>query len=750
MVGLKRRKNMKRKWWRNILLSCGLVSVLGLTACSGSFTNNDGTTTDISTTFGKVALVEYTNPNTLFTDYNGQQYTYRQIVDRQITAMAEDIASRLWSVYGTTHGQDISIGDKLNGGVFLTETVKNLVVNQVMQSTADTNDVRQPVSIAITLNDEGPYTVYATNNPQDPIDTSGLQTAYLDVTLDEKGNVLSNSVTNTVGAYEKYNHYYVAQNNVTPSQYYGVILQNNQASLFNNLSNLLYTMNEVMSDGQKGTIIHQDIDQDDVDYVYSLANVLNFSNSIEGGNRWSVYATYNDNGTSEPVGDEDVTLDDYYEFEFSFGLVQTPSKENDKTLNISQDPWQIVQDYPTTIDQNILTTVLKKYIASIIASNGDEEVYLDLDVYSSASDTAYDRTIDSINYTANWIDLYYEDILNVIKGNIIGSTLWDNDIQYGTYLQQLSDDLYDLVTRYQDNIESVISNSYFDLDKEQPRFSYNIIDSDYIKTFLNIGDKSFYNQGENLAEIWGYIQPFLDQYLQARNYQGYELLIPSMIRSSANHTYAMESEAKSRWYVSSKSAVTVYDSQDDFAGEDMEILPAKEYKSVLFFAKEAVDLTQDYNIWFFFGNVSQAFAVRPIITICSGTTSEQEITTLTMEDYTISELTASDSDFVGGDRTTGQYIVKTDDQYITDMGQDYAGFELELHKGSIASAGIYDATANPTIADNDWVLSRADDSIDTILNAVNYIQISFEVFDLEGQPLEENIPFGFSIQVLNA
>ena len=739
---------MKRKWWRNILLSCGLVSVLGLTACSGSFTNNDGTTTDISTTFGKVALVEYTNPDTLFTDYNGQQYTYRQIVDRQITAMAEDIASRLWSVYGTTHGQDISIGDKLNGGVFLTETVKNLVVNQVMQSTADTNDVRQPVSIAIPLNDGSPYSVYATNNPQEPIDTSGLQTAYLDVTLDEKGNVLSNSVTNTVGAYEKYNHYYVAQNNVTPSEYYGVILQNNQASLFNNLSNLLYTMNEVMSDGQKGTIIHQDFDLEDNDYVYSLANVLNFSGSIQGGDRWSVYATYNDNGTSEPVGDEDVTLDDYYEFEFSFGLVQTPSKENDKTLNISQDPWQIVQDYPTTIDQNILTTVLKKYIASIIASNGDEEVYLDLDVYSSASDTVYDRTIDSINYTANWIDLYYEDILNVIKENIIGPILWENDIKYGTYLQQLSDDLYYIINNYATTVQDPYN--YFIPDKNIPKLLYFINSSIYIDEFLEIFNTNGYHYGDNSLSLWNYINPFLMQYLEARNYQGYKLLIPSMIRSSANHTYAVESEAKSRWYVSSKSAVTVYDSQDDFAGEDMEILPAKEYKSVLFFAKEAVDLTQDYNIWFFFGNVSQAFAVRPIITICSGTTSEQEITTLTMEDYTISELTASDSDFVGGDRTTGQYIVKTDDQYITDMGQDYAGFELELHKGSIASAGIYDATANPTIADNDWVLSRADDSIDTILNAVNYIQISFEVFDLEGQPLEENIPFGFSIQVLNA
>ena len=745
MVGLKRRKNMKRKWWRNILLSCGLVSVLGLTACSGSFTNNDGTTTDISTTFGKVALVEYTNPDTLFMDYNGQQYTYRQIVDRQITAMAEDIASRLWSVYGTTHGQDISIGDKLNGGVFLTETVKNLVVNQVMQSTADTNDVRQPVSIAITLNDGSPYSVYATNNPQEPIDTSGLQTAYLDVTLDEKGNVLSNSVTNTVGAYEKYNHYYVAQNNVTPSEYYGVILQNNQASLFNNLSNLLYTMNEVMSDGQKGTIIHQDIDQDDVDYVYSLANVLNFSNSIEGGNRWSVLAKYYDNGTSEPVGDEDVTLDDYYLLEFSFGSIPTKTNEKDKIITISQDAWQIVQDYPTTIDQNILTTVLKKYIASIIASNGNEEVYLDLDVYSSASDTAYDRTIDSINYTANWIDLYYEDILNVIKENVIGPTLWNNDVKYGTYLQQLSDDLYEMVTT------QIISlpDYYYHETKNVPTFIYTIQDTTYIKEMVEMMDSVYADRGANnpyTKDLWN----FLTQYLQARNYQGYELLIPSMIRSSANHTYAMESEAKSRWYVSSKSAVTVYDSQDDFAGEDMEILPAKEYKSVLFFAKEAVDLTQDYNIWFFFGNVSQAFAVRPIITICSGTTSEQEITTLTMEDYTISELTASDSDFVGGDRTTGQYIVKTDDQYITDMGQDYAGFELELHKGSIASAGIYDATANPTIADNDWVLSRADDSIDTILNAVNYIQISFEVFDLEGQPLEENIPFGFSIQVLNA
>ena len=745
MVGLKRRKNMKRKWWRNILLSCGLVSVLGLTACSGSFTNNDGTTTDISTTFGKVALVEYTNPDTLFMDYNGQQYTYRQIVDRQITAMAEDIASRLWSVYGTTHGQDISIGDKLNGGVFLTETVKNLVVNQVMQSTADTNDVRQPVSIAITLNDGSPYSVYATNNPQEPIDTSGLQTAYLDVTLDEKGNVLSNSVTNTVGAYEKYNHYYVAQNNVTPSEYYGVILQNNQASLFNNLSNLLYTMNEVMSDGQKGTIIHQDIDQDDVDYVYSLANVLNFSNSIEGGNRWSVLAKYYDNGTSEPVGDEDVTLDDYYLLEFSFGSIPTKTNEKDKIITISQDAWQIVQDYPTTIDQNILTTVLKKYIASIIASNGNEEIYLDLDVYSSASDTAYDRTIDSINYTANWIDLYYEDILNVIKENVIGPTLWNNDVKYGTYLQQLSDDLYEMVTT------QIISlpDYYYHETKNVPTFIYTIQDTTYIKEMVEMMDSVYADRGANnpyTKDLWN----FLTQYLQARNYQGYELLIPSMIRSSANHTYAMESEAKSRWYVSSKSAVTVYDSQDDFAGEDMEILPAKEYKSVLFFAKEAVDLTQDYNIWFFFGNVSQAFAVRPIITICSGTTSEQEITTLTMEDYTISELTASDSDFVGGDRTTGQYIVKTDDQYITDMGQDYAGFELELHKGSIASAGIYDATANPTIADNDWVLSRADDSIDTILNAVNYIQISFEVFDLEGQPLEENIPFGFSIQVLNA
>ncbi len=745
MVGLKRRKNMKRKWWRNILLSCGLVSVLGLTACSGSFTNNDGTTTDISTTFGKVALVEYTNPDTLFTDYNGQQYTYRQIVDRQITAMAEDIASRLWSVYGTTHGQDISIGDKLNGGVFLTETVKNLVVNQVMQSTTDTNDVRQPVSIAIPLNDGSPYSVYATNNPQEPIDTSGLQTAYLDVTLDEKGNVLSNSVTNTVGAYEKYNHYYVAQNNVTPSEYYGVILQNNQASLFNNLSNLLYTMNEVMSDGQKGTIIHQDIDQEDNDYVYSLANVLNFSNSIEGGNRWSVLAKYYDNGTSEPVGDEDVTLDDYYLLEFSFGSIPTKTNEKDKIITISQDAWQIVQDYPTTIDQNILTTVLKKYIASIIASNGDEEVYLDLDVYSSASDTAYDRTIDSINYTANWIDLYYEDILNVIKENVIGPTLWNNDVKYGTYLQQLSDDLYEMVTT------QIISlpDYYYHETKNAPTFIYTIQNTTYITEMVEIMDSVYADRVANnpyTDDLWN----FLTQYLQARNYQGYELLIPSMVRSGANHTYAMESETKSRWYVSSKSAVTVYDSQDDFAGEDMEILPAKEYKSVLFFAKEAVDLTQDYNIWFFFGNVSQAFAVRPIITICSGTTSEQEITTLTMEDYTISELTASDSDFVGGDRTTGQYIVKTDDQYITDMGQDYAGFELELHKGSIASAGIYDATANSTIADNDWVLSRTEDSIDTILNAVNYIQISFEVFDLEGQPLEENIPFGFSIQVLNA
>ena len=745
MVGLKRRKNMKRKWWRNILLSCGLVSVLGLTACSGSFTNNDGTTTDISTTFGKVALVEYTNPDTLFTDYNGQQYTYRQIVDRQITAMAEDIASRLWSVYGTTHGQDISIGDKLNGGVFLTETVKNLVVNQVMQSTADTNDVRQPVSIAITLNDEGPYTVYATNNPQEPIDTSGLQTAYLDVTLDEKGNVLSNSVTNTVGAYEKYNHYYVAQNNVTPSEYYGVILQNNQASLFNNLSNLLYTMNEVMSDGQKGTIIHQDIDLNDNDYVYSLANVLNFSGSIQGGDRWSVYATYNDNGTSEPVGDEDVTLDDYYLLHFEYGTVPTTTNEKDKIITISQDAWQIVQDYPTTIDQNILTTVLKKYIASIIASNGDEEVYLDLDVYSSASDTAYDRTIDSINYTANWIDLYYEDILNVIKENIIGPTLWDNDVKYGTYLQQLSDDLYEMVN----SSYTIINNREYYFRTIYPVFIYNIQDTTFITEMVKIMDSVYADRGANnpyTDDLWD----FLTQYLQARNYQGYELLIPSMIRSSANHTIQNQEEETTRWYVSSKSAVTVYDSQDDFAGEDMEILPAKEYKSVLFFAKEAVDLTQDYNIWFFFGNVSQAFAVRPIITICSGTTSEQEITTLTMEDYTISELTASDSDFVGGDRTTGQYIVKTDDQYITDMGQDYAGFELELHKGSIASAGIYDATANPTIADNDWVLSRADDSIDTILNAVNYIQISFEVFDLEGQPLEENIPFGFSIQVLNA
>lgn len=772
-----------KKWIRNSIAAIACLSTLGLSACSLSSPDKTGGGDPIVSSFGTVALVEYVDNNTKFTDYNGEQHTYQEIVDRQLTAMAQDIATRLWTIYGdgSTAPHQI-ITDTLNNEDFLTIAADDVVVKNTYQYYDDNQLVvdseGNPKKTAINLSQDetggNPTEIYQLPGVGPVTDVSG--NIYLDLTgPDELGYVQATDIGSITdqNPYKAYNHYYYEKEigEGKPKKGYGVIFKNNQASLFNNLSNLLFTMNEkINNQAGNSTIAHEDI-EDTKDYQYNLRNVLNFKDSINGGPRWAVVAKWNDGTiTDENVAEggvnagQDPRSDDYYQFFFYFNkdnLNKTDFEaevkssfqkeageafkpEIDHLIITEQPAWAIQNALPT--DQKIdeisdLTAILKRYLASIVHSRGNEDVYLHEDV---TTDDHYNAYIGSINYTANWIDLYYKDIFQVIKENIIGKDLWgeNNDLAKGAYLQQLSDDLYEMVSEYSEKLD-YNEDYYYKL--KQPSFVYDIENSKHIKEYCD-----FMTNHSNIS--WTNFDSFLIEYLTARNYQGYDLLVPTLLRNCAEHTFVGEESEPAiqgdRWFVSSKSGMSVYDSPDNFTGDNVEIKPAKNYKSVLFFAKEATDLTK-YSIMVFFGNVQQAFAVRPMITLVNGNGVTKEITTLTTEDYTLSG--TKDTEYVDGNKETGKYIVKADHEYT---GYEEASFIIEFNKGSIVGPGSYTPTLNPTIADNDWVLQTSKkgdkvDSVDTILNAYNYIQISFEQFDLNGNAIQSNVPYGFVLDIVD-
>lgn len=732
-----------KKWLRNITMGLSMTCMLGLTACA--YTPGEGQNgSPIVSPFGKVALMEYVDNATKFVDYDNATHEYSKIVDRQLTAMAEDIAGRLYTIYGGgTSGDSIVIQNSANptSVPFLTTNIAQVV----------TGDVPVKVTLADGEN------IYATSDTLNSISTTSP--IYYDLEKVEMGEhdlgyiqAKELGLITNDNAYKKYNHYYFvdteSQSYLKPN--YGVVFEANQASLFDNLSNLLYTMNEI--NGQ-GTIEYTPHEKDDD--PYSLANVLNFKDSMNGGPRWAVVAKL---VKEDNPDDPDDRSKDYYKFQFLYNKNNHKTKAefereiknnipdfdttNDHIIIIEQPAWEITKS-ATITDIEALTTILKKYLASIIASGGNSDIYLAEDVTSATSDDVYISRTQNINYTANWLDLYFTEILDVIKTNIIGKELWNTDLGYGEYLQGLSDDCYKvtnekLLPDYED---------YFNNDRV-PVFLYNIEDSPYVSDYLMVIE----HKQENESKDWKFIDLFLTEYLNARNYQGYDLLVSTLLRSCADHMVTSGEdetlEKSSRWFVSSKSGISVYDSPDDYAGDKVEIKPAKQYKSVLFFAKEATDLTE-YSIMVFFGNVQQSFAVRPIITLVNGNGQEKEITILTTDDYTLSATT--DKEYVDGNKETGKYIVRADNEYT---GYDEASFIIEFNKGSIVGEGSYTSTPEPTIADNDWVLQSSYTngkltSVDTILDAYNYIQISFEQFDLSGNPVSSNIPFGFIITITN-
>lgn len=764
-----------------------LGAVLGLSACSLEHPDpsTNGSSTPIVSSFGKVALVEYVDNNTLFLDYDGEHsYTYDKIVDRQLTAMAEDITSRLWTVYGNQNNNitGITINDSLkNNNTFLTETISGIVVDNATKYFGEEESGKAPINVGkkedIKYTQGGSFEGTITKN------------VYYDVQVDSKsGNVTIKDFGDGNTEYQKYNHYYIdeqKEENSSHKYHYGVVFEGNYASLFNNLSNLLYHMNnEYLADTEeaKGTIVHTDLPKSGEENNYNLTNVLNFKDTINGGPRWAVVAKWND-GT---IKDEDVIeggahegedprSDDYYQFFFYFNSnneyknkadfetavkakFQQENEQHDSfnatfdQLIITEQPaWEIAKNTPIT-KQDQLTKVIKKYLASIIVAGGVDNLYLQDDVTSDTTDAIYNSRIQNITYTANWLELYYDDILNVIKQKIIGDELWGSDAGYGSYLQGLSDDLYEMVVN--NPILDVIE-VFWNQKLRIPLFEYFVDNTDYIEIFLDLlknkQTSNIYLVGEDKSQKWEYIKPFLTQYLIARNYQGYDLLVPTLLRSCAQHAYSSTQEGENvienRWFVSSKSGMTVYSSPDDFAGNSAEIKPAKNYKSVIFFAKEATDLSK-YSVMVFFGNVQQAFAVRPIITLVNGNGTTKNITTLTSEDYTIS---AQDKEYLNGDKESGKYVVKADHEYT---GYEEASFFIEFSRGNIVGPGSYAATSNPSIADNDWVLQpeyKGENlvSVDTILNGYNYIQISFEQYDLSGNLLTEKVPYGVLIDIVD-
>lgn len=785
-----------KKWLRNMTVALCLGGMLGLSACSLDYPDfgTNGTDTPIASSFGKVALVEYTDNTTTFLDYDGEHsYTYDKIVNRQLTAMAEDIASRLWTIYGDQNGNlagsdnKITIMDKLNSGKeFLNITLDGVVANNATKYIGDKASGK--VSIKVGTDSEIHWT--QGGNFEDDLTNN----VYYDTQVDSTtGEVTIKDLGNGNTTYPKYNHYYIDETDVNLSYHYGIVFQGNYASLFNNFSNILYHMNGEHLDADNkvtGTIENSPMPKgQNEDNNYNLTNILNFKHTINGGPRWAVVAKWNDDEITDDnvveggvYAGQDPRSDDYYQFFFYFNEsynlniedkiennilkkgFRTEVKEkyksdsgvdfdqnHDQLIIIEQPAWEITKHTSITKEED-LTNILKKYLASIIVSGGDSALYLKDDVTTDTNDAIYNNRVQNITYTANWLELYYDDILEVIKKNIIGDELWgeddpttklNNDSRKGAYLQGLSDDLYKFTT---ENISNILNNKlnpndYFIAKTNVPKFQYGIINSKYLTLFLKGVDHSWFNFNQ-----------FLINYLTSRNYQAYDLLVPTLLRSCANHTYSTtiegeEKETGTRWYVSSKSGMTIYKSPDDFAGNNAEIKPARNYKSVIFFAKEATDLSK-YSVMVFFGNVERAFAVRPIVTLVNGNGQTKEITTLGDDDYSIS---AQDKEYLNGDKETGKYVVKADSDYT---GYEEASFFIEFSKGSIVGPGSFTTTQNPTIVDNDWVLQvdRQDkkvNSVDTILNGYNYIQISFEQYDLSGNLLGEKVPYGVLIDIVD-
>lgn len=710
-----------KKWVRNLTLGVVMTSMLGITACTGKFKDSTtGEEVTIEPDFGKVAIVEYANNSTKFVDYDGKEWTYPEIVDRQITAMASSIAKRLYSIYGeeTPSTSPITIENKLVPGSTFHTVAKN---DQVVTA----NDYTYSGTIKSTMDDAN-------------VSSSGIG----DITVNADGTVSLNQIVKN-----EYKKYYRDYYNVGNS-FYGVVSSHNQASTFDNLATLLYAMN---NDGT-GTIKHVDIDEQtgsNADNPYTLDHILNFHNTINSTHSWTVTATYNNNGTTEDA------TDDYYTYAFTFDNVQesfdTSEESGNFKVTTQSQVWKICEENNgQAINIETLTNVLKRYMASIIVSQGTESVYLSENVFDKNAEDAYVKRCQNITLTDNWIDSYYDHILKVLKSKIIGDYIWDSQETYRNYLQQLSDDLY--ATFKDVNVDFELQEGFFKEDNFiVPVLEYRLKHSNYIKEFYKFAQGEYSGQSVIESDFVNAQKLYLQQYLTARNYQGIDLIVPAILSSCADATISSEvgdETEQSAWFISSKSNIDVRDSQDDLGtGDDFDALPAKQYQSMLFFAKQAVDLTKDHSIYIIFGNVEEKpFAVKPVITVVSGVdVNHKTITTLSADEYEFSTITAPDSDFVNDDRTTGMYVVKVDDDY---QNGDMAGFELDLKAGSIASAGYYNATKEPTIVKNDWILNGNPKT--AILNAVNYIQISFEFYSLDGQPLGETIEFGFNAMVLNA
>ncbi len=97
------------------------------------------------------------------------------------------------------------------------------------------------------------------------------------------------------------------------------------------------------------------------------------------------------------------------------------------------------------------------------------------------------------------------------------------------------------------------------------------------------------------------------------------------------------------------------------------------------------------------------------------------------------------------------YIVPDEggDGYLTenDGGAyfDIPSFTIEFLTGAgvFTGAGEYDPISIPTIADNDWEYSNKD----VVLDAKNYIQVTFALYDLDGNRLMDELPLSFSMSI---